>query len=193
MTEPTFSPYPIVLYPAPVLKKRARALTPEEIRTGQAGGLDLRELVARMLVTMREAEGLGLAATQVGLSLRLFIAHPDAEHRPPVVCFNPVLSEMRGAALLEEGCLSFPGVRAKIKRAERLVLEGLDEKANPFRISAEGLEARCYQHETDHLDGILLVQRMGTAARFMLRDRLRELEDEYAFRQRQRPKVPAKT
>jgi len=191
MTEPT--PYPIVLYPAPVLKKRAHAVTPDEIRAGRTEDLDLRELIARMFATMREAEGLGLAAPQVGVSLRLFIAHPDAEHRPPVICFNPVLSEMRGAALFEEGCLSFPGIRAKIKRAERLVLEGLDEKARPIRLAAEGLEARCYQHETDHLDGILIVQRMGTAARFMLRDKLRALEDEYAFRQRQRSKAPAKT
>jgi peptide deformylase len=193
MTEPAPAPYLIVLYPAPILKKRARAVTPEEIRAGRAEGHDLREIVARMFVTMREAEGLGLAAPQVGVGLRLFIAHPDAEHRPPVVCFNPVLSEMRGAELFDEGCLSFPGIRAKIKRAERLVLEGLDQKANPIRLAAEGLEARCYQHETDHLDGVLLVQRMGTAARFMLRDKLRALEDEYAFRQRQRSKAPAKT
>ena len=191
MTDPT--PYPIVLYPAPILKKRARAVTPDEIRAGRADDLDLRELIARMLATMREAEGLGLAAPQVGVSLRLFIAQPDAEHRPPVICFNPVLSEMRGAALFDEGCLSFPGIRAKIKRAERLVLEGLDEKANPIRLAAEDLEARCYQHETDHLDGILLVQRMGAAARFLRRDQLRALEDEYAFRLRQRPKAPVKT
>jgi peptide deformylase len=185
--------YTIVLYPAPILKKRAREVTAEELRSGRAEGLDLHDFVGRMLLTMQEADGLGLAAPQVGVGLRLFVAHPDAEHRPPIVCFNPVLSEMRGAAQTEEGCLSLPDIRAKIKRAEHLVLEGLDEKGQPIRLTAEGLEARCYQHETDHLDGILIVQRMGTAARFMNREKIQALEDEYKFLQRQRARTPSKS
>jgi peptide deformylase len=184
-------PFGIVLYPDPILKKRARELTPEELRIGQADGRELRQLVARMFVAMQAADGAGLAAPQVGVNLRLFVAHPDAKTRAPFAVLNPVLSEMAGAVVQEEGCLSLPGVRGKVKRAERLVLTGCDEKGQPLRIAADGLEARIFQHECDHLDGVLLLQRLGTAQRFMLRHQIRVLEDEYESRQLRRRKARA--
>lgn len=181
------TPLDIVCYPDPVLKKRAREVTREELATGRVGDLTLSEFLPQMVETMKVADGLGLAAPQVGQSIRLFVAQPDPDGlAPPVICFNPVLSEQSGSADMEEGCLSLPGIRTNIKRAERLVLKGLDEKGRPLERVCEGLEARIYQHEIDHLDGVLILQRMGTAARFLLRQQLRELEDIYELRQRRK-------
>jgi len=182
--------YPVLRYPDPRLKKRAREITMEELRAGRADGVDLRALIARMKVTMLRAEALGLAATQVGVDLRVFLANPDAPRRAPFAVFNPVLSELRGKAEMEEGCLSLPGIRVRLKRAERLLLKGISETGAPLRMEAEGLEARIYQHETDHLDGILLVQRVGPAGRFMLRQALAELEGAYELAKRRRAKTP---
>jgi peptide deformylase len=186
MPPDTHAPYEIVLYPDPILKKRARPLTPEEVRSGQAGDVNLHELARRMIVTMEQADGLGLAGPQVGISLRVFTARPGNEHSSPFAVLNPVLNGPEGKAEMEEGCLSLPGIKHKIKRAERLVLTGLDLEGRPMRIAAAGLEARIYQHEVDHLDGTLILQRMGTAARFLYRQQLRELEDRYELRKRRR-------
>jgi peptide deformylase len=185
-------PYMVVLYPALILRKRAREVTPEELRAGRAGDVDLRELVARMLVTAREEDGVGLAAPQVGVGLRLFVAQPDPREDAPLVVFNPVLGERRGVTMMEEGCLSLPGIKAQIRRAQHVLLMGHDQEGNAIRVSAEGLPARIFQHETDHLDGILITQRMGTAARFMLRHALQELEERYELRKRRRALPPAR-
>jgi peptide deformylase len=179
----------IVCYPAPLLKKRSREVTPQELAGGHIGELNLKAFLPRMVETMKVADGLGLAAPQVGQNIRLFVANPDEEgDQPPVICFNPVLSEESGSAEMEEGCLSLPGIRANIKRAERLVLTGVDEKGQPIRRACEGLEARIYQHEIDHLDGVLILQRMGTAQRFLRRNDIRELEDIYELKQRRKKK-----
>jgi peptide deformylase len=186
---PDKPPLEIVCYPAPLLKKRSREVTEKELADGRIGELDLREFLPLMVRTMKVADGLGLAAPQVGHNIRLFVANPDEEGGvPPVICFNPVLSEESGSTEMEEGCLSLPGIRANIKRAERLVLTGVDEKGPPIRRECEGLEARIYQHEIDHLDGVLILQRMGTAQRFLRRSELRELEDIYELKQRRKKK-----
>lgn len=177
----------IVCYPDPLLKKRAREVTADELAAGRVGDLELEDFLPRMVETMKVADGLGLAAPQVGQSIRLFVAQPDPEgDDPPVICFNPVLSDLAGSAEMEEGCLSLPGVRSNIKRPESLLLTGLNEKGEPIERRCEGLEARVYQHENDHLDGMLILQHMGTAARFMLRKQLRELEDVYELKQRRK-------
>lgn len=177
----------IVCYPEPLLKKRSREVTPAELASGRVGNLDLKAFLPRMVETMKVADGLGLAAPQVGQNIRLFVANPDEEGgQPPVICFNPVLNDVSGSVEMEEGCLSLPGIRANIKRAERVVLSGIDEKGQPIRRECEGLEARIYQHEIDHLDGVLILQRMGTAQRFLRRQQIRELEDVYDLRQRRR-------
>src|SRR6185295_6071711 len=170
---------PIVLYPDPILNKKAREVTLEELRAGKADNLDLNELVMRMVATMYDAEGIGLAAPQVGVGLRLFVADVSPERNTPFSVFNPVLKDPNGSIEEEEGCLSIPKVRAKVKRAESLILSGLDPQGQPLNLPVEGLPARVCQHETDHLDGVLFIQRIGTAARFMLRQKLRELEEDY--------------
>ena len=181
-------PLPIVLYPDPLLKKRSRAVTAEEFKAGRAGEVKLQELVERMTVSMYEAEGLGLAAPQVGVLLRLWIADPTEERQQPIVVFNPVLSEEAGSIEKEEGCLSIPEARAKVKRIERVVITGCGLAGQPIQIEAEDLLSRVAQHETDHLDGVLFINRIGLAARFLLRGKLKQLEEEYEVLQRRKKK-----
>lgn len=182
------APLPIVLYPDPILKKKARLVRPEELQAGKAGGVELRALVEQMSATMYAAEGIGLAAPQVGLSLRLWVADPTKERRSAIAIFNPVLSGLDGSVESEEGCLSLPEVRAKVVRAQRLVVSGLDPRGAPLTFPAEDLLARIAQHETDHLDGVLFIERIGAAARFLLRTPLKSLEEEYEFLKRRRKK-----
>ena len=182
------SPLRIVLYPDPFLNRKARAVTPEELRAGQAGGEELRVLAARMKAAMDEAEGVGLAAPQVGVGLRLFLYDPTPERNETRVLINPVLSAPAGTLEEEEGCLSIPEVRAKVKRAQEITVSGVDLDGRAVRFTAQDLPARICQHEYDHLDGILFIQKIGPAARFLLRNKLRALEDEYALLQRLRKK-----
>lgn len=181
-------PLSIVRYPDPVLTKKARAISPEELKAGKADGYDLRELASRMILTMYDADGIGLAAPQVGVSLRLWVADPSPDHNNPVAIVNPVLSDQSGTLELEEGCLSIPDVRGKVKRFQKISISGLDLDGNPIQFVGEDLAARVAQHETDHLDGILFITKIGTAARFMARSKLKVLEDEYEYMQRRKKK-----
>jgi peptide deformylase len=176
----------IIHYPDPVLNRKARPLTPEEIETGKTGSWDLRELVERMIHTMYEADGIGLAAPQVNLSLRLFVGDISKERDQPFVILNPGLSDMHGEAECEEGCLSVPEIRAKVTRAERVIVSGFNVDGNPVKFEADGLMARVCQHEYDHLDGKLFIQRIGSASRFLLRRSLRALEEDYEILKRRR-------
>src|SRR5438309_1513764 len=103
---PAAEPLPIVLYPDPFLNKNCRAVTEAELKSGKADGWDLAELVERMKATMYEAEGIGLAAPQVGVGLRIFLADVSKERNDCKVLINPKLSEPQGSAIEEEGCLS---------------------------------------------------------------------------------------
>ena len=119
---------------------------------------DLRRLVERMIALMHDAQGVGLAATQVGVLRRLFVYEPDEDG--PRALVNPVVAE-RGdeTASDEEGCLSLQGVRIPVERATRIVLEGKDENGGDVRYELEGYGARVVQHELDHLDGVLIIDR----------------------------------
>jgi peptide deformylase len=119
---------------------------------------DLRRLVERMTALMHDAQGVGLAATQVGVLRRLFVFEPDEEG--PRVLVNPVVVE-RGDETEpdEEGCLSLQGVRIPVERSTRIVLEGKDENGADVRYELEGYGARVAQHELDHLDGLLIIDR----------------------------------
>jgi len=126
---------------------------------------DLKRLVERMGELMHDARGVGLAATQVGVLQRLFVFQPaDDEEVRAVV--NPVLVETSGDAETEdEGCLSLQGVRVPVERQVKLVLEGKDEQGEDIRLELEGMHARIVQHELDHLDGVLILDRTDPESR----------------------------
>ena len=173
----------IVYYPDPALRRRAGPL-PE-------GTAEVRRVAQRMSELMFEAEGIGLAAPQLALPWRMFVAHVpatdqrSAESAPPTattaptVYINPVLSDPRGEPLLyEEGCLSLPDIRGDIPRPETITITATDLAGERFTRTGAGLLARCWQHEYDHLDGILIIDRMTQMSRRKNRSTVRKLERE---------------
>jgi peptide deformylase len=128
-----------------------------------------------MLETMYHAPGVGLAAPQIGLSLRFFVYDAERGNGPGAIA-NPVLSEMEGGIVDEEGCLSIPNLWYPTRRAERVRIDGLDLEGNPVTIRAEGLLARVFQHETDHLNGMLFIDRLSEEDRRKAMGMLRERE-----------------
>lgn len=168
-------------YPAAVLRRRA-AEVPEVTA-------EVRAVAKRMIELMFEAEGIGLAAPQVGLPWRLFVAHvPPSEGRSaegdplsatasPVVYINPVLSDPQGAVeSYEEGCLSLPDISGEVLRPPIVTITATDLEGQRFTRTAAGLLARCWQHETDHLEGILIIDRMTQMSRLKNRLAVRRLE-----------------
>jgi peptide deformylase len=123
---------------------------------------DIQQLIDDMVQTMYAAPGVGLAAPQVGVALRIFVADVSFGRNPAdLVCFvNPEFVEREGMQLEEEGCLSVPGFNATVARPSRVVMKGLDRQGNPQQVEGIGLLARCFQHEMDHLDGVLFVDRL---------------------------------
>lgn len=141
-----------------------------------APGPELERLVADMFETMYEAQGIGLAAPQIGLSQRLIVLDVKEEGTEPMALLDPVVREFAGPAeRYEEGCLSIPGVSAHVERPARCVVEATDARGAPVRIEAEGMLARCLQHEIDHLDGILFIDRLSPIKRNMLVRKYRKL------------------
>ena len=144
----------------------------------------LPRIISRMFKVMRSAGGVGLAAVQVGLDMRMFVASPTGEDDDRRVYVNPRIVETDGKAELEEGCLSVPGLRCKIKRAKKVTIEAFDPTGQPIRETGEDLLARIFQHEIDHLDGVLIADRMGTVAELTNRRLLRELEEKYVQKEK---------
>lgn len=169
----------LVTYPDPFLVQPARTVTLEELKAGKAGEWNLADLVERMKTTMYASEGVGLAAPQVRVGLRLFLADPSKDKTGFFAIFNPVLENLTGSDLDEEGCLSIPGVRAKVKRNKSLSISGLDPHGQPIAFDCRDLLARICQHENDHLDGVLFISKIGMTARYSARKRHDELEAEY--------------
>lgn len=144
----------------PVLRRRTPPLDPAEL-----GSSAVQQLIDDMFETMQEYAGIGLAAPQVHRSLRLFVAgveDPDGG-LPPVVMINPEI-EPAGTAEEEdwEGCLSIPDIRGRVPRAVEIRVRSLDRHGMPQRMTARGFAARVIQHETDHLDGVLFLDRMSS-------------------------------
>jgi peptide deformylase len=191
MSEDSSQPLVILAYPDPFLGKRAREVTAAEIAKGEADGWNLAELAERMKATLIVDKGIGLAAPQVGVGLRLILADLSREGGSLMTVLNPVLSDGRGSTVDEEGCLSVPGLRVKVKRFASVKVSGVDMTGGPVNLEVQGLAARVFQHEADHLDGILIVNRLGMASRLMVRRQLAELEDEYCLRQRRKRNTPA--
>ena len=143
-------------YPDAALKMQARAV--EEYDD------ELRSLVERMKLLMRDAQGIGLAATQVGVLRRLFVFQPDDDEVIAVV--NPEIVERSDEAeTSDEGCLSIQGVTVPVERSLRVTLVGRDENGAEQRFELDGYAARCVQHESDHLDGVLMIDRTTPEAR----------------------------
>jgi peptide deformylase len=153
----------------PVLRTRARPVDPAEIRSPH-----VQKLIDDMFETMREYQGVGLAAPQVHESVRLFVAGfappPDeeddedpGEHVPLMALVNPEITPV-GIETAEdwEGCLSIPDIRGKVTRARQISVRAYDRKGKRIEIRASGFTARVIQHETDHLDGVLFFDRMKT-------------------------------
>lgn len=134
-----------------------------------------------MFELMYEANGVGLAANQVDLPFRLFIANLTAspEDGEELVFINPVIERPKGNAEKEEGCLSIPGVYAPVVRPERVKVTAFDLDGNEFNEEVDGLLARVIQHETDHLDGVLFVDRLSETVRLTVEDELADFEHEF--------------
>jgi peptide deformylase len=140
---------------------------------------DVRQLVADMAETMAAANGAGLAAIQVGAPLRLFIIDGgvagDEEGAPPKVFINPEILEISPESQTgDEGCLSFPGIYVPVKRGMRARVRAMDLDGNVFEIEGEELLARAFQHETDHLNGRLLIDQVGPVKREIIKRKLRK-------------------
>jgi peptide deformylase len=177
-------PLALVEYPHPALRRKAKPV----VRLDDA----IRDAVARMFEVMYEAEGVGLAANQVALPYRLFVANlagrRDAGEE--LVFVNPALSRPRGTAVQEEGCLSLPGLRMDVRRPERIVVDAWTLDGDPVHLDLDGLLARVVQHEFDHLEGRLFTDRLPEAAALEARRALDSLEQVFAGRQ-SRGELPA--
>ena len=160
---------PILKYGDDVLHDTAR---PVEVVTGE-----IQRLVDDMVETMYAAPGIGLAAPQVGLPLRIFVVDLSAGRDPHglIVMINPEFVERDGVQLEEEGCLSVPGFNATVVRPVRAVVKGLDRGGNEHQLEANGLLARAFQHEMDHLDGTLFVDRLRGIKRDLIVKKIRKL------------------
>ncbi len=137
----------------------------------------LHSLVDDMIETMHAASGVGLAAPQIGVGQRLFVADPSSGRSSAdlIVVINPRIVERDGAQREDEGCLSLPGFTERVTRASRVVVEGLDRDGAATRLEGSGLLARVLQHEIDHLDGMLFVNRLHGITRDLIVRKVRKL------------------
>jgi peptide deformylase len=167
----------VVLYPDPVLRRGGK-----EIKAFDAA---LRDLASQMLDAMYEEGGVGLAAPQVGIEHKLLVLNSkgDREAREhELVMVNPMIKARKGYEWGEEGCLSFPGIYAEVERSKRITVEFVDLDGKPQRLDCDDWLARIIQHEMDHLEGVLFVDRLTPGDRIRVRDKLQEMEDRYRRR-----------
>lgn len=175
----------IDLYPTEVLRMKASPVPIDQ-------GIDssLRAIAERMIHLMGGANGIGLAAPQVGLPVRMFVAHvpadPEAQPDPSglpdstesaQVFFNPEIIEFsKDLEPYEEGCLSLPGINGEVTRPSTVTMRAIDIEGNEVELKATGLLARCWQHEIDHLDGVLIIDKMSQMSRLKNRARIKAME-----------------
>ncbi len=180
---------PIVIYGDAVLRVKCRPVT--EVTS------EIRELAANMIETMRDAHGVGLAAPQVGVPLQLAVI--DVSHDPkcisylringedktmaetmPLIFLNPKIDLGKAKAMGEEGCLSIPGLRDDVRRSEGVKVTYTTLDGETVTLESDGLLARAFQHEIDHLQGVLFIDRLSAAAKLGLKRRLRLLQEDWA-------------
>lgn len=159
----------IVKYPEPVLSKPGEPVTEFDA--------DLRKLVADMFETTYAEQGIGLAAPQVGVSKRLATIDLSMGKNPKdrLVLINPEIIEREGRLYEEEGCLSFPDIREKVVRAARVRVRAQDENGKWFEMDGDDLLSRCFQHEIDHVDGMLFIFRMSALKRDLNLRKIRKM------------------
>jgi peptide deformylase len=161
----------IELLGSEVLRRRA-----DEIAAPDA---ELEKLIDDMFETMYDAHGIGLAGPQIGVSRRVIVVDVNEDGSRPFALLNPRIVESGPRKeKYEEGCLSIPGVSAPVERPITVVVEGLDRDGTPVRMEADGMLARCLQHEIDHLEGVLFIDRIGPLKRNMLLKKYRKLQAE---------------
>ena len=161
--------YPIVKYGQEVLEKTAEPVT--------AFDGDLEKLVADMFETMYAAQGVGLAAPQIGISKRLCVIDVTSGQNPDakLVLANPVIVSTQGKIMFEEGCLSLPDFRAKTPRPTGVTIRAQDVHGNEFTKTGEGLLARAFCHETDHLNGILFIKHLSLLKRDSIKRKVKKM------------------
>ena len=167
----------LVEYPHPALFRKAKPL----LRIDHG----VRDAVEQMFEIMYDSQGVGLAANQVALPYRMFVVNPtgDPDSGEELAFLNPTLSRPRGTAIQEEGCLSLPGLRADVRRPQRVIIEAWDLNGQPIRIDLDGFLARVVQHEFDHLEGRLFTDRLPDAASLEVKGDLELLQDIYHGKQ----------
>jgi peptide deformylase len=165
-------PTRILNYPDPHLRKVCTPVTKFDAR--------LAALVERLIELMRRGNGVGLACPQTGVARRIFVCNPTGQPQDTLVLINPELLDLSGQVEAEEGCLSLPDIHVMMHRARRCRVRACDVTGKPFELEVEGLLARICQHENDHLDGKLIIDRMDATDRIANRKMIAELEADFA-------------
>lgn len=164
----------VLVYPDPILRRGGKTITSFDG--------DLRALAAKMFEAMYEEGGVGLAAPQVGIETKLLVLNPSGDKKDAageLVLCNPKLTKKKGREFGEEGCLSFPGIHAEVERWVDVVVTYQDLDGKEQTLPANAWLARIIQHEMDHLDGVLFVDRLTASDKLRVKTRLQELEAEF--------------
>ncbi len=159
----------IIRYPDPVIRKKSEFV--EEVNE------EIKQLIKDMTDTMYASSGVGLAAVQIGVLKRVIVVNVGEEL---ITMVNPEILENEGESQMEEGCLCLPGVLIEIKRSEKVKVKGLNDKGEEIVVDVEGLLARALQHEVEHLDGILIIDKVSRIKRQLLTSKLRKEAKERA-------------
>jgi|SRR3984885_14669602 peptide deformylase len=162
--------YPIVKFPDPILQRASAPVTEFDD--------ELRKLVADMFESMYAAQGIGLAAPQIGIPKRLTVIDLSNKKEPKdkIVLINPVITLQEGKQVEEEGCLSLPEIREKVRRSARVIVKAQDEYGKWSEREGSELLARAFQHEIDHLDGVLFIFRISALKRDLILRRIRKMQ-----------------
>lgn len=162
--------YPIVKYPDKILQAKTKPVT--------EFNAELEKLVEDMFESMYAAKGIGLAAPQIGIGKRLTVIDLSSGERPEekIVLINPQIIGAEGKQVEEEGCLSLPDIRDKVRRAAKSTVKAQDVKGKWFEVTGEELLARAFQHEIDHLDGVLFIFRLSQLKRELALRRIRKMQ-----------------
>jgi peptide deformylase len=173
-------PLEIIQYPHPTLRHPSRPLKKIDAQ--------VRGWVAEMFELMYKHKGIGLAANQVDLPYRLFVVNETGDRKTgkELVFVNPVLTRPKGQAEAEEGCLSLPGLYADVRRPAQITVDAFDLEGKPLHFELDGLFARVVQHETDHLDGRLFIDRLNSTNQLKIEPALEEFQIQFDQQRAQR-------